>query len=410
MILRGRQKWETVCCMCRLTGGWVEMEIFLASPRGFCAGVRRAVESLRTALVRFETPIYVYNEIVHNRHVVASFADHVIFVRDVEDVPYGATLMYSAHGVSPAVRGQAACRNLRTIDATCPIVMRLHQDAKRFAANGYHLLLIGHRGHDEIVGVQGEAPGTITVISTPEEADQVVVPNPNRVAWLTQTTLQMETVHLIVERLLRRFPEIVGPNPSFSPEKKVPNASNLCDHAGNICYATQNRQEVIRRFAPQVERVVVVGSANSSNSRRLAEIASESGTLAYLVDDADALRMEWFQTPSYSPPVPPVPSRSHADCLSPKLADARFVPDASTVMEILNPERRPDANSDVGREGVVSKVLLTAGASAPERLVEECVAWFQTHYAAQVRPAIYCEETTRFSLPKELCDENLPSR
>ncbi len=365
------------------------MEILLASPRGFCAGVRRAVDSLKKAVVHFEAPIYVYNEIVHNRHVVASFAEQVIFVRNVEDVPYGATLMYSAHGVSPAVRGLAASRHLRTIDATCPIVMHLHQDARRFAGNGYHLLLIGHRGHDEIVGVQGEAPGAITVVSTPEEAEQVTVPDPNRVAWLTQTTLQMETVDRIVERLSRRFPEIVGPHSSFSPEKGGSNAlngdvSNICDRTGNICYATQNRQEVIRRFAPMVERVVVVGSANSSNSRRLAEIASESGTLAYLVDDANALQKGWFQS---------------------VLPTKIFEEDEY----ILDRGEGEAVKHRCERSTFVSKVLLTAGASAPERLVEECIAWFQTHYAAQVRSAIYCEETTRFSLPKELNDENLPS-
>ena len=322
------------------------MRILLVSPRGFCAGVRRAVDALHVAIDRFPPPIYVFNEIVHNRHVVAEFADRVRFVRDIDTVPAGATLMISAHGASPDVRQRAIRRGIQLLDATCPLVTRLHNDARRLAADGYHLLLIGHRGHDEVVGVVGEAPEAITVVQSSDEADAVVVPHPQRVAWITQTTLSVETVREMVERLRRRFPTMIGPQDGTA-------------HAatGHLCYATQNRQEAIRRFTPQSERVVVVGSPNSSNSRRLAEIAADTGVPSLRIDDASELDPAWFFT-------------------EPGGTGASGVP--------------------------VGTILLTAGASAPKRLVQECVAWFVDHFGATVELAVHREETTRFPLPKEL--------
>ena len=341
-----------------------EMEIFLASPRGFCAGVRRAVESLRTALDRVTTPLYVYNEIVHNRHVVAEFSDRVQFVRKVESVPIGATLLISAHGVAPKVHRQATARNLRVLDATCPLVTRLHELARRFAADGYHILLIGHQGHDEVIGVQGEAPGSIHVVLRPEDVNAVTVANPDRVAWLTQTTLSVQQVEQIVPILKERFPKIVGPFDGTTHER-----------TGNLCYATQNRQEVIRQFAPQCDRVVVVGSPNSSNSCRLAETAE----IAILEADGKANKR----------PL----TASQLQSLAEARSHSKLVDDAGELDRnwFLDKDLRP-----------INRVLLTAGASAPERLVQECIVWFTTQFDAQLTPATLLEETTRFPLPESL--------
>jgi len=250
------------------------VKIILADPRGFCAGVNRAIQSLERALDLFGAPIYVYHEIVHNTWVVRSFHERgVIFVNDIEEVPKKAYLLYSAHGVSPAIRAQAEKRRLKTIDATCPIVTSLHERAIRLAHDEYEILLIGHEGHDEVVGMMGEAPDRITLISSEEDvvrAAKSISPDA-RVAFLMQTTLSMDETEKIVACMQKHFP-------SLSEFR-----------SGDVCYATRNRQLVVRELAPESDVVLVVGSTNSSNSRRLAELASLQGVKAYLVDGPDEI-------------------------------------------------------------------------------------------------------------------------
>ena len=232
------------------------MRVILAAPRGFCAGVNMAIEALELAISTYGTPLYVYHEIVHNKWVVERFRRQgVVFVNDLAEVPEGVSLLYSAHGVPPEVRRQAAERHLKTIDATCPLVTKVHLEAIRFAQQGYTILLIGHAGHDEVVGTMGEAPQSVRLVQTVADCDRVEVPDPSKVAYLTQTTLSVDDASQIIERLRQRFPQIVGPA------------------RDDICYATQNRQEAVRILAPEADVVLVVGSQNSSNSRRLAEMA-----------------------------------------------------------------------------------------------------------------------------------------
>ena len=239
------------------------MRILLAGPRGFCAGVNMAIESLRLAIEAFGTPLYVYHEIVHNRWVVTSFHDQgVVFVNDVAQVPEDAHLLFSAHGVSPAVRCQAAQRRLKTIDATCPLVTKVHLEAIRFARQGYTVVLIGHAGHDEVLGTMGEAPDSIVLVQNLDDVDRLEVHDPEMVAYVTQTTLSVDDAAQIVARLRQRFPRIVGPA------------------RADICYATQNRQEAVRTLAREAQLVLVVGSRNSSNSQRLAELAQSQGVAA----------------------------------------------------------------------------------------------------------------------------------
>ncbi len=305
------------------------MRILLAAPRGFCAGVNMAIETLETALRRYGPPLYVYHEIVHNRWVVNEFVQRgVHFVESLDLVPPGGIVIFSAHGVSPEIRRQAAARNLHTIDATCPLVTKVHREVQRFAAMGYTILLIGHAGHDEIVGTMGEAPDQIRLIKDEQEALTVEVPDPERVAYTTQTTLSVMDAARIVECLRRRFPKLVGPA------------------RDDICYATQNRQEAVLELAREADVFLVVGSQNSSNSRRLAEIAQTTGIPAYLVDGPEDLKKEWFA-----------------------------------------PEQT---------------VGITAGASAPEHLVQGCLEFLSAHFTATVEERVIRTENVHFHLPAEL--------
>jgi 4-hydroxy-3-methylbut-2-enyl diphosphate reductase len=251
--------------------------ILLASPRGFCAGVVRAIEIVDLALDCFDGPVYVRREIVHNRHVVRDFeARGVRFVQELDEVPDGATAVFSAHGVSPQVREQAARRGLRVIDATCPLVTKVHLEAIRFARLGYEILLVGHAGHEEVEGTMGEAASRIRLVSTVEDAERIAVEDPLRVAFITQTTLSMEDTRPIVETLRRRFPAI------HVPAKD------------DICYATQNRQVAVRDLAKRAPVILVVGSRNSSNSNRLVEEARLAGARSYLVDDVSQIDPAWL--------------------------------------------------------------------------------------------------------------------
>ena len=312
------------------------MEILLARPRGFCAGVNMAIECLDRTIEMFGPRIFVYHEIVHNKYVVERFTRQgVTFVESVDDVPAGAILLYSAHGVSPEIRRQAACRNLRTIDATCPLVTKVHVEAIRYAQQGYHVVLIGHEGHDEVIGTMGEAPRSITLVETPDEVDRLPFATDDKVAYLTQTTLSVDEAARVIERLKQRYPQIA------SPPKE------------DICYATTNRQEAVAQLAPSADVLIVLGSQNSSNSRRLQEIGESFGVPAYLVDGADELRPEWFAN-------------------------------AQTVM-------------------------ITAGASAPDIVVDECVHYLVDRFEATVREVTIREEHVNFLLPKELRELGSPT-
>jgi 4-hydroxy-3-methylbut-2-enyl diphosphate reductase len=305
------------------------VKIILANPRGFCAGVNMAIESLERALEVYGTPLYVYHEIVHNRPVVDRFRNRgVVFVDDVTEVPAGATLLYSAHGVAPAIRAAAAARNLRAIDATCPLVTKVHNEAIRFAREGYTIILIGHEGHDEVLGTMGEAPKHIQLVQNVAEVEALDLPPGARVAYLTQTTLSIDDAEVIIAALRRRFPHIVGPARE------------------DICYATQNRQEAVKDLVPEADAVIVLGSQNSSNSMRLAELARAHGRPAYLID---------------------------------------------TVVEL-------PPNAFRGSE----TVLITAGASAPEEVVQECVRYLQDRFEATVESRTVREEHVNFPLPREL--------
>ena len=254
--------------------------ILLAAPRGFCAGVVRAVEIVELALdsIHVEGPLYVRREIVHNRHVVRGFEERgVRFVQELSEVPDGATVVFSAHGISPAVRADAAARGLRVLDATCPLVTKVHLEAIRFAREGFRILLIGHAGHEEVEGTLGEARGRITLVSTVADAESVAVEDPDRVAFITQTTLSMEDTRPIVDALRRRFPRIQSPS------------------RDDICYATQNRQLAVRALAREAPVVLVVGSRNSSNSNRLVEEARLAGARSHLVDDVSQLDPGWLE-------------------------------------------------------------------------------------------------------------------
>jgi 4-hydroxy-3-methylbut-2-enyl diphosphate reductase len=252
--------------------------VIVPRPRGFCAGVTRAIDIVRAALKKLGPPVYVRKEIVHNCHVVAELAeDGAIFVDQLAEIPDGSVVVFSAHGVAPAVRAEAQARRLHVIDATCPLVTKVHLEAVRFARAGYSVVLVGHPDHDEVIGTVGEAPGAIQVISTVEEVDALEVHDPYRVAYLTQTTLSVDDTRAVIDRLRTRFPGLVGPSEE------------------DICYATQNRQMAVKLIARRAEVILVVGAKNSSNSNRLVEVARRAGTKAYLVESVDDVRQEWLE-------------------------------------------------------------------------------------------------------------------
>ena len=303
--------------------------LLLLKPRGFCAGVVRAIDIVRIALEAFGAPIYVRKEIVHNRYVVDDLASKgAIFVDEIDEVPNGQRVIYSAHGVAPEVREASKKRGLRVIDATCPLVTKVHVEAIKFAKEGHSLVLIGHHDHDEVVGTLGEAPDVTYVISTPEEVETLNIPDPNRVAYLTQTTLSLdETVH-VIEALKKKFPNIKGP------------------HAQDICYATENRQTAVKDVSAECDLLLVVGSDNSSNSNRLVEVARNLRTNSYLIENYKAIKPEWLQN-------------------------------AKTV-------------------GV------TAGASAPEILVEQVVEFLMGKGYTDLKEVEVMPENVRFGLPPEI--------
>jgi 4-hydroxy-3-methylbut-2-enyl diphosphate reductase len=300
-------------------------------PRGFCAGVVRAIDIVRIALEAFGPPIYVRKEIVHNRFVVEELQGKgAIFVDNVHEVPFGERVIYSAHGVSPEVREASQARNLRVIDATCPLVTKVHVEAVKFAKEGYSLILIGHHDHDEVIGTLGEAPIVTQVVGSPEQVKSLTVPNPDRVAFLTQTTLSLDETKDIIAALREKFPNIKGPA------------------AQDICYATENRQVAVKRVASDADLLLVVGSDNSSNSNRLVEVARNLGTSSHLIDSFQNIRPEWL-------------------------------------------------------EGVKT-IALTAGASAPECLVEEVVKFLGTKGFGNVQEVEVMPENVRFGLPPEIVE------
>lgn len=305
-------------------------KVLLAAPRGYCAGVERAIVTVEKALEHYGAPVYVRKEIVHNKFVVNQLKNlGAIFVEELDEIPDGATVVFSAHGVSPAVHEDAGRRSLKTIDATCPLVTKVHSEAKRFAADGYRIIFIGHEGHEEVEGTMGEAPDSMILVDGPESADTIDLGNDEKIVWLSQTTLSVDETMETVARLQKRLPQLQPP-PS-----------------DDICYATQNRQSVVRNFADKCDVMIVVGSGNSSNSVRLAEVALENGSrAAYRVDGANELQDEWIAS-------------------------------ATTVG-------------------------LTSGASVPEELVTGVLKWLAERGFGDVEEIEETKETLIFSLPAEL--------
>jgi 4-hydroxy-3-methylbut-2-enyl diphosphate reductase len=251
--------------------------VLLAAPRGYCAGVDRAVQTVEKALDMHGPPVYVRKEIVHNKHVVAQLAERgAIFVEEETEVPEGALIVFSAHGVAPSVHTNSAARGLHTIDATCPLVTKVHVEARKFAEEGYTIVLIGHAGHEEVEGTTGEAPENIVLVETVEDADALELEDPDHVAMITQTTLSVDETQVIIDRLRERFPKITSPK------------------SDDICYATTNRQIAVKQLARECELVLVIGSTNSSNSNRLVEVAREHGSTSYLIDNASQVREQWL--------------------------------------------------------------------------------------------------------------------
>jgi 4-hydroxy-3-methylbut-2-enyl diphosphate reductase len=305
------------------------MKVYLANPRGFCAGVNMAIESLDIALNHFGSPVYVYHEIVHNYHVVARAKRRgAVFVDSIDEVPHGSVLLYSAHGVSPEIRSQARSRNLKAIDATCPLVTKVHLEAIKYARDGYTIILIGHEGHDEVIGTMGEAPNCMILVETPEDVDRLDIGSPDKIAYLTQTTLSVDDANRVISALRRKFPQIANP-----PKD-------------DICYATQNRQDAVRVLAQRVDLVLVLGSQNSSNSKRLAEIAHSLGPHAHLIDGVEEIEPAWLKQ--------------------------------------------------------VNSVLVTAGASAPEDVVQEALEYLRVKHHAEIVEETVREEDVHFPLPKSL--------
>jgi 4-hydroxy-3-methylbut-2-enyl diphosphate reductase len=253
-------------------------KVLLASPRGYCAGVDRAVQAVEKALEMYGPPVYVRKEIVHNKHVVSELAERgAIFVDQETEVPEGALVVFSAHGVAPSVHANAQVRNLRTIDATCPLVTKVHVEARKFAEKGYTIVLIGHEGHEEVEGTTGEAPENIVLVETVEDVDRLEVADPNHVAYITQTTLSVDETAQIIARLREKFPNVVSPK------------------SDDICYATTNRQIAVKQLARECDLVLVIGSTNSSNSQRLVDVTRELGTPSHLIDNATQVREEWLE-------------------------------------------------------------------------------------------------------------------
>jgi 4-hydroxy-3-methylbut-2-enyl diphosphate reductase len=315
----------------------VVKKVLLAWPRGYCAGVDRAVDTVERLLEAKGPPVYVRKQIVHNIHVVRKLeAKGAIFVEDESEAPPGATMVLSAHGVAPEVHENSRARKLSVIDATCPLVTKVHLEARRFAREGRTILLIGHEGHEEVIGTSGEAPGNVILVGSPTEALTVDVPDPDNVAYLTQTTLSVDETNQIINVLRERFPSIQGP-----PRE-------------DICYATQNRQDAVKEIARRSDLVLVIGSENSSNSKRLAEVATEQGAQAHLVDDETDVDLAWLEG-------------------------------AQTVG-------------------------LTSGASAPEWLVERMVEFLKEHGATEVEEVRVREEQMHFSLPAGLRQLELTAR
>ncbi len=305
------------------------MKVILANPRGFCAGVNMAIDALEQSLQLFGTPLYVYHEIVHNRPIVERFEKlGVVFVETIDEVPNGGTVLYSAHGVSPQIREQSRLRNLRAIDATCPLVTKVHMEAVRYAQEGYTIIYIGHEGHDEVLGTMGEAPDHMILVEDIPDVQALALSQETKLAYLTQTTLSLDETRAVIAELKRKYPHIVGP------------------HKEDICYATQNRQEAVQELVGEADVVIVLGSQNSSNSNRLAEIARQNGKRSYLIDRVAELRDEWLTA------------------------------------------------SDT--------VLVTAGASAPEEHVQDCVNHLVKQFQATIENRSIREEHVNFPLPKEL--------
>jgi 4-hydroxy-3-methylbut-2-enyl diphosphate reductase len=252
--------------------------LLLAAPRGYCAGVDRAVQTVERALELYGAPVYVRKEIVHNKHVVEELRERgAVFVESETEVPEGATVVFSAHGVAPSVHANAAQRELYTIDATCPLVTKVHVEAKKFAAEGYTIVLVGHAGHEEVEGTMGEAPDNIVLIENEQDVDELEVDDPSKVAYISQTTLSVDETRAVINRLRERFPEIIGPR------------------TDDICYATTNRQAAVKQLARKCDLVLVIGSRNSSNSNRLVEVAREHGADSHLIDNETEVREEWLE-------------------------------------------------------------------------------------------------------------------
>jgi 4-hydroxy-3-methylbut-2-enyl diphosphate reductase len=304
-------------------------KLLLAAPRGYCAGVDRAVQTVERALELYGPPVYVRKEIVHNKHVVEQLRERgAIFVEEENQVPEGETVVFSAHGVAPSVHAGAAARGLQTIDATCPLVTKVHVEAKKFAAQGYTIVLIGHAGHEEVEGTMGEAPDHIVLIETEDDVDRLEVDDPDRIAYISQTTLSVDETTAIINKLRERFPSIVGPR------------------TDDICYATTNRQLAVRKMAAHCDLVLVIGSANSSNSNRLVEVARDHGADAHLIDNELQVQEDWLE----------------------------------------------------GKR----VVGITSGASAPEELVKRLVTWFRERGTTDVEEFDVVQEDVRFMLPKDI--------
>jgi 4-hydroxy-3-methylbut-2-enyl diphosphate reductase len=307
-------------------------KLLLAAPRGYCAGVDRAVQTVEHALDLYGAPVYVRKEIVHNKHVVEELRGRgAVFVDQETEVPEGSTVVFSAHGVAPSVHANAAERNLSAIDATCPLVTKVHREALKFASEGYTIILIGHAGHEEVEGTMGEAPDHIVLIETEDDVDRLEVEDPERLAYLTQTTLSVDETRTIINKLRARFPSIIGPR------------------TDDICYATTNRQAAVKQMAAECDLVLVIGSQNSSNSKRLVEVARDYGADSHLIDNARQVREEWVE----------------------------------------------------GKR----VVGITSGASAPEELVQDLVAFFRERGVEDVSEFDVIQEDVRFMLPKTIRQE-----